>query len=118
MNAKITTESIEEIKNLLQKGYSIKNIAQELNCNDGRIYRCARKGGLKLNDYKTRKYSIYVPSEQTIINTIKVNEKRLEIVRMYNRGMTFEEIGQHFGCSRQYIHQLMKLKKSKREVEE
>ena len=51
---------------------------------------------------------IKLPEDELKARTEAGIAKPLEIVRMYNQGKTFAEIGKHFGVSRQRVHQIYK----------
>jgi DNA-binding CsgD family transcriptional regulator len=104
--SKLNKSLLENIGKLYDSGKRVREIAKELNVNTNYVYVALAM--LEKPKQRGTRYSNCVPSEELIQKKIDSLTKILEMVRMYNTGMTFQQIADYLGVTRQYVHMALK----------
>ena len=105
--SKITRETLTDIETLFHQGCKTKQIAENLGIHINSVYTLLHVLGLRQKDPKTGT-SIHLPSEESILKKIAIQQKRLEMLRLYKNGWTFDKIGEKYGYSRQYVYMFLR----------
>ena len=104
---KINSEIASKLKDGYESGLSIKELSNAFDLSAYYIKIILLAQDIKIK-HGNQGASQRIPSEETILKNIARENKKLEIIHMYKSGKTFEEIAEHFGCTRQNIFVMLK----------
>jgi Mor family transcriptional regulator len=113
--SKINSEVSKKLKEGYESGLSLKELSATHSISAFYIRTILQSQDVRIKHGK-QGTSSGIPSEETILKNIARENKKLEIIRMYKAGKSFDEIGRYFGCSRQNIFMMLKKDGIKKEV--
>jgi transposase len=96
----LTAAQQEEAKALLQQGWSLREVAQQVGASHGSIHRLARKAGVMLSEHGPK----LTPTQQ---------EEALDMVRS---GASLRQVAQRFEVNHETVRRLVKKQQEEKEV--